>query len=56
MTTSTSVVIPAYNEATAIGPLVVDLRGAATWHEILVIDDGSDDGTGGSRVGGWRAA
>ena len=45
MTTSTSVVIPAYNEAAAIGPLVAGLRGAATWHEILVIDDGSDDGT-----------
>jgi len=46
MTTSTSVVIPAYNEAQAIGALVAGLRGAATWHEILVIDDGSDDGTG----------
>lgn len=46
MTTSTSVVIPAYNEATAIGPLVVDFCRAATWHEVLVIDDGSDDGTG----------
>jgi len=45
MTTSTSIVIPAYNEATAIGPLVAGLRGAAAWHEILVIDDGSDDGT-----------
>jgi glycosyltransferase involved in cell wall biosynthesis len=45
MTTSTSVVIPAYNEAAAIGPVVAGLRGAATWHEILVIDDGSDDGT-----------
>jgi glycosyltransferase involved in cell wall biosynthesis len=46
MTTATSVVIPAYNEALAIGPLVTGLRGAATWHEILVIDDGSSDGTG----------
>jgi len=45
MTTSTSVVIPAYNEAAAIGPVVAGLRGAATWHEILVIDDGSNDGT-----------
>jgi glycosyltransferase involved in cell wall biosynthesis len=45
MTTSTSVVIPAYNEAPAIGPLVAGLRGAATWHEILVVDDGSDDET-----------
>jgi glycosyltransferase involved in cell wall biosynthesis len=46
MTTSTSIVIPAYNEVTAIGPLVEGLRQAAAWHEILVIDDGSDDGTG----------
>ena len=45
MTTSTSVVIPAFNEAAAIGPVVAGLRGAATWHEILVIDDGSNDGT-----------
>jgi glycosyltransferase involved in cell wall biosynthesis len=45
MTTATSVVIPAYNEAPAIGPLVAGLRGAATWHEILVVDDGSDDET-----------
>jgi glycosyltransferase involved in cell wall biosynthesis len=45
MTAATSVVIPAFNEAQAIGPLVADLRRAAPWHEILVIDDGSDDGT-----------
>jgi glycosyltransferase involved in cell wall biosynthesis len=46
MTGATSVVIPAFNEATAIGPLVTELRGSSTWHEILVIDDGSSDGTG----------
>jgi glycosyltransferase involved in cell wall biosynthesis len=46
MTTATSVVIPAFNEAQAIEALVADLRRAAAWHEILVIDDGSDDGTG----------
>ena len=45
MTGSTSIVIPAYNEA-AVGPLVTALRSAASWHEILVIDDGSSDGTG----------
>ena len=45
MTTATSVVIPAYNEAIAIEALVSDLRQAAIWHEILVVDDGSDDGT-----------
>ena len=42
----TSVVIPAFNEAAAIGPLVTGLRAAAAWHEILVIDDGSSDDTG----------
>jgi glycosyltransferase involved in cell wall biosynthesis len=40
------VVIPAFNEAAAIGPLVVELRTAAPWLEILVVDDGSTDGTG----------
>ena len=45
MTASTSVVIPAYNESAAVGPLVTALRALAAWHEILVIDDGSDDGT-----------
>src|SRR5499427_3838607 len=43
---STSVVVPAYNEASSIAVLVTDLRSAADWHEILVIDDGSQDGTG----------
>ena len=42
---TTSVVIPAFNEAASIGPLVTDLRAAAQWHEILVIDDGSGDDT-----------
>ena len=42
----TSVVIPAFNEAPAIGPLVTALRSAAAWREILVIDDGSSDDTG----------
>jgi len=42
----TSVVIPAFNEAPAIGPLVTALRSAGAWREILVIDDGSSDETG----------
>lgn len=42
---STSIVIPAYNEAPSIGPLVTALRASAVWHEILVVDDGSRDGT-----------
>ncbi|HEY7791896.1 MAG TPA: glycosyltransferase family 2 protein [Vicinamibacterales bacterium] len=41
----TSIVIPAYNEAASIGPLVAELLGAAPWREILVVDDGSRDGT-----------
>jgi glycosyltransferase involved in cell wall biosynthesis len=42
---STSVVIPAFNEAPAIGTVVAGLREACRWHEILVVDDGSTDGT-----------
>lgn len=42
---TTSVIIPAYNEARAIGPVVTALTGAASWHEVIVVDDGSEDGT-----------
>ena len=45
MVESTSVVIPAFNEAASIGSLVTNLRAAGRWHEILVIDDGSTDET-----------
>ena len=45
---STSVVIPAYNEEASVGAVVEALAAAGAWHEILVIDDGSDDGTAGS--------
>jgi glycosyltransferase involved in cell wall biosynthesis len=41
----TSVLIPAYNEAHAVGGLVVALARAARWREIIVIDDGSTDAT-----------
>ncbi len=34
------------NEAPAIGRVITDLRSAASWHEILVVDDGSTDRTG----------
>ncbi len=42
---SVSVVIPAYEEAAAVGVVVQSLRAAAPWHEVLVIDDGSADET-----------
>jgi glycosyltransferase involved in cell wall biosynthesis len=40
-----SIVIPACNEAQAIGGVVRELAGLAAWREILVIDDGSSDRT-----------
>jgi glycosyltransferase involved in cell wall biosynthesis len=42
---SVSVLIPAMNEAAAVGALVEELAATAPWHEILVIDDGSTDET-----------
>ena len=43
---ATSVIVPAHNEAAAIGEVVAGLAAAARWHEILVVDDGSTDATG----------
>jgi glycosyltransferase involved in cell wall biosynthesis len=40
-----SIVIPAYNEAEVIGEVVASLARSAAWHEIIVVDDGSGDGT-----------
>ena len=42
---STSVIVPAFNEAASIGAVVSGLRAAAPWREILVVDDGSPDET-----------
>jgi glycosyltransferase involved in cell wall biosynthesis len=42
---ATSVVIPAFDEAASIAMVVDGLRSAATWKEILVVDDGSRDDT-----------
>jgi glycosyltransferase involved in cell wall biosynthesis len=42
---ATSVIVPAHNEAAAVGEVVAGLAAAARWHEILVIDDGSTDAT-----------
>jgi glycosyltransferase involved in cell wall biosynthesis len=41
-----SVIVPAMNEADAIGEVVARLRSAAPWREIIVVDDGSGDDTG----------
>ena len=51
--TDVSIVIPAMNEADAIGEVVSRLRGAAAWKEIIVVDDGSADETAAqARVAG----
>ncbi len=41
-----SIVIPAFNESESIAEVIGVLRGAAAWREIIVVDDGSSDGTG----------
>ena len=44
-----SIIIPAYNEARAIGPVLRQIRATMDEtelpYEILVVDDGSQDGT-----------
>jgi glycosyltransferase involved in cell wall biosynthesis len=47
---SVSVVIPAYNEAEAVAGVVSALAAVGSWHEILVIDDGSADATAARAV------
>ena len=42
---STTVVIPAFNEAGSIAAVVEGVRSVGPWREILVIDDGSTDAT-----------
>jgi glycosyltransferase involved in cell wall biosynthesis len=42
-----SIVIPAMNEAAAIADVIAGLASAAPWREIIVVDDGSTDETGG---------
>src|SRR5918997_1146264 len=43
---SVTIVVPAFNEGASIGQVVSELRAVADWHEVLVVDDGSTDGTG----------
>lgn len=49
MAEGVSIVIPAYNEETGLGPAVDEIgevmRAASLEHEIIVVDDGSTDGT-----------
>jgi glycosyltransferase involved in cell wall biosynthesis len=42
----TTVLVPAFNEVGAVGKLVRALKEQADWQEVLVVDDGSTDGTG----------
>src|SRR5437867_13307552 len=41
-----SIVIPAFNEGASIDAVVSELLAAASWHEVIVVDDGSSDDTG----------
>jgi glycosyltransferase involved in cell wall biosynthesis len=42
---ATSVIIPAFEESASIAGVIEGLRGAASWKEIIVVDDGSSDET-----------
>ena len=43
---TTSVIVPAFTEGPAIAPVVSALKAGASWHEVIVVDDGSADDTG----------
>jgi glycosyltransferase involved in cell wall biosynthesis len=42
---TTSVIVPAFNEGAAIADVVAALKAGAPWHEVIVVDDGSSDDT-----------
>ena len=42
---STSIIIPAFNESASIGRVVSAVRGIGAWHQVIVVDDGSNDET-----------
>ena len=42
---SVTVVVPAFNEGDSIASVVTAMAAASSWHEVLVVDDGSTDGT-----------
>jgi glycosyltransferase involved in cell wall biosynthesis len=48
---SVSIVIPAFNEGAVIARVISALRGAGTWREIIVVDDGSSDDTAATASG-----
>ena len=43
---TTSVIVPAFNEGAAIATVVAALKAGGAWHEVIVVDDGSSDDTG----------
>jgi len=47
---TTSVIVPAFNEGAAIAAVVAALKAGASWHEVIVVDDGSTDDTGARAV------
>src|SRR3989338_7867273 len=42
----TLIIIPAYNEEDSIAKVIKEVQVAATLHDVVVIDDGSQDSTG----------
>ena len=47
---TTSVIVPAFNEGEAIAAVVGALTAGAPWHEVIVVDDGSSDDTAARAV------